>query len=255
MRPTRFFGSRCRIIARLLPSAAIALVICGCANKEKLEPPTALASPYERMQLWAVAPFNNESGVSIVKSDRVADLFAEQAEQVHGINAIPLNRVMLAMRKLEMRTVASPRDAASLMNALGVDGLIVGTITAYDPYQPPKIGAAIQLYQRDRPHRQSDIDPVEITRAPTEIALPGMLGSDMPMAQASGVFDAGNHETLAQLDEYAAGRTEPNSAYGKRIYTVNMEMYTQFVAYRLMHDLLESERIRLMPPATQPSSR
>ena len=33
--------------------------------------------------------------------------------------------------------------------------------------------------------------------------------------------------------------SEPGSAYGKRIYLASMEMYTQFVAYRLLHDLLE----------------
>ena len=47
-----------------------------------------------------------------------------------------------------------------------------GTMTAYDPYQPLKLGAAIQLYRRERQHHASDIDPVELTRAPTERAHP-----------------------------------------------------------------------------------
>jgi hypothetical protein len=246
---------RCGLLRIALICAAAMIIIAGCSGREKLEEPKALASPYERTQLWAVAPFSNESGVSIVQPDRIADLFAEQAEQVLGINAVPVNRVLLAMRKLDLRTVATPRDAGALMNALGVDGLIVGTVTAYEPYQPLKLGAAVQLYLRERPGSYSDIDPVEVTRSRTEVALPGMLSSDMPTAQASGIFDASNHQTVAQLEEYAAGRTEPHSAYGKRIYTVSMEMYTQFVAFRLMHDLLESERIRIAPPATQPSSR
>ena len=255
MRTPHKLGLRCSSVGSALLCALIAIALCGCAGPEKLQQPAALTSPYERTQLWAVAPLANESGVSIVNSDRIADLFAEQAEQVHGINAVPVNRVILAMRKLDMQTVATPRHAFDLMNALGVDGLIVGTMTAYDPYQPLKLGAAIQLYRRERQHHASDIDPVELTRAPTERALPGMLSSDLPAAQASGIFDAANHATLAQLEEFAAGRTEPQSAYGKRIYLVNMEMYTQFVAYRLMHDLLQQERIRLTPTATQPSSR
>ena len=90
-----------------------------------LTPPIALASPYDQPQVWAVAPFVNESGVSIVKADRIADAFAEQAEQINGVAVIPVNRVLAAMHRLQMPWVASPAEALSLMNTLGVDGLII----------------------------------------------------------------------------------------------------------------------------------
>ena len=73
--------------------------------------------------------------------------------------------------------------------------------------------------------------------------------SSKPTAQASGVFDAKNHHTLAQLAEYASGRTLPDSAFGADAYLMTMELYTQFVCYRLIHDLLEDQRIRQMPVA------
>src|ERR1043165_2905718 len=97
------------------------------------------------MRNSGLSPFINESGVSIVKTDHIADLFTEQTEEVEGIATVPVNRVLAAMRRLEMRTVPPPADANSLMNLLGVDGLIVGTISTYDPYPPPKLGAAVQL--------------------------------------------------------------------------------------------------------------
>ena len=37
--------------------------------------------------------------------------------------------------------------------------------------------------------------------------------------------------------------------FGDEIYLVSMELYTQFVSYRLIHDLLESERFRVTPVA------
>jgi hypothetical protein len=231
------------------------LSLVSCTSTEKLKPPIALQSPYEHTQLWAVAPFANESGVSIVNSDRIADLFVEQAQQIEGVETVPVNRVLLAMRKLQLRSIATTAEARSLMNALGVEGLIVGTVTVYDPYQPPKLAAAIQLYRRDRPGPSNDIDPIEITRARTETPLMGAVSTNDPVAHAAGVFDAANHQTLMQLDEYATGRSVPDSAFGRRIYLVNMEMYTQFVAYRLLSDLLERERARLNPEATQMTLR
>jgi hypothetical protein len=233
--------------------ACVVLPICACESRDRLHSPASLRSPYERHELWAIAPFANETGVSIVKPDRIADLFMEQAEQIDGVDVIPVNRVLVAMQRLQMRGVNTPGDAVSLMNVLDVDGLIVGTVTSYDPYSPPKLGAAIQLYRRESPHAVQ-LDPVEVTRSTTELPSPGAISSNQPIAQASGVFDGSNHQTLMQIEEYAAGRTEPSSAFGARIYLAKMELYTQFVAYRLLHDLLERERIRLTPvegPATR----
>ena len=76
-----------------------------------------------------------------------------------------------------------------------------------------------------------------------------MIGNT-PSSQASGIFDAGNHQTLLWLNEYAASRSAPDSAYGQRIYLYRMDLYTQFAAYRLLHDLLASERARLLPVQT-----
>lgn len=235
--------------------ALLAACLCACNLQEKLQPPSALSSPYEHQQLWAVAPLANESGVSTVRTDRIADALIEQIEQVQGVNAVPLNRVLGTMRRLQMRSIGSPLEANTLMNALGVDGLMVGTVTLYDPYSPPKLGAAIQLYHREAPEPPMAVDPVKLSRASTELEAPAAMSQLAPIAQASGVFDASNHQTLAWLNEYAAGRTEPGSAYGQRIYLVNMDLYTQFVAYRLLHDLLDSERARLTPAATQPATR
>ena len=226
--------------------------LCGCATRERLCPPQTLASPYERTQLWAIVPFTNESGTSIVRTDRIADAFTEQAEEVQGIAMVPVNRVLAAMQQLKMPAVLTPAHAMRLMNVLHVDGLIVGTVTTYDPYPPLKLGAAVQLYRREFTEAAASLDAVALTRARTEHVAPGAISSQEPAAQASGVFDASNHQTLLWLDAYAVGRAEPNSAYGKKVYLVSMEMYTQFVAYRLLHDLLAIERARLQPETTQP---
>lgn len=240
---------------RIAALALLLIVLGGCQTGERLQPPTALTAPYDRPELWAVVPFANESGVSHVQGDRVADIFAEQIEQVSGLHALPVNRVILAMRQLGMRSVNSPDDAIALLQVLGADALIVGTVTSYDPYPPPKLGAALQLFRNPMAMPSSQFDPVAFTRASTDEVAPGAIASASPISQAAGVFDATNHQTLQWLDEYAAGRSEPDSAYGRRIYQVSMELYTQFVAHRLMRDLLECERARLTPMAIQTTTR
>ena len=71
------------------------------------------------------------------------------------------------------------------------------------------------------------------------------VGSDEAMAQAAGIWDASNHRTLATLERYAQGRTRLNSAYGPDLHLVDMDLYTQFVAYQLVEKLLRDEQNRL----------
>ena len=186
--------------------------------------------------------------MSIVDPYNTADLFTQQLQQVHGIDTVPVNRVIAAMRRLKMQQVTTPGDVRQLANVLDVDGIVVGTVTAYDPYPPLKLGVAVQLFETSRNHRTT-FDPRELTQSPRGTVSPGDLGADDPIAQAAGLFDATNHQTLAWLSDYAAGRSDPDGAFGQDAYLVSMDLYTQFVSYRLIHDLLKSEQARVMPIA------
>ncbi len=227
------------------------LVVSGCSKP--LSPPLAELSPWED-QTWGVVPFINESGVSTVDTARMADLFTQELEQVRGIDTVPVNRVIFAMRTLGLPSIASPADAYQVMDALAIDAIVVGTVTAYDPYPPPTLGAAIQIFASEDA-RPRQLDPVALTRATSGQASPGELGPPYPIAQASGVWSGANHQTLAWLGEYATGRTEPDAPFGTEIYLMSMELYTQFVSHRLIHDLLASERARQMLVANQEPPR
>lgn len=244
---------RSRAEAFFALSLLLTAAICGCGPK--LVQPVELRSPYPQRQVWAVVPFSNESGISIVDPYRMADLCAAQAQQVYGIDTLPVNRVIAAMQQCDLPAVTSAADAMMLMNVLNIDGLIVGTVTAYDPYPPPTLGIAAELHVRSARDRWSGLDPQTIVRDPRGEAAAGELGPQNPIAQAAGVFDARNNQTLLWLNDFATGRTIPDSAYGKDIYLVNMELYTQFVCYRVLHDLLAIEQARLHPAATKTTKR
>ena len=243
MQPGR---SRLRAVVSFFCAVAV-MLLAGCSSQDKLREPVSLTAPYDHPRLWAVVPFSNESGVSTVRTDRIADAFTEQIEQTHNLHAVPVNRVIAAMRRSGVKAISGPNDAIALMNVLGVDGLIVGTVTNWNAFPPFKFGAAIQLFARDQQQAFS-IDPLKESRAAADRLAIGAMAPPNPVAQAAGVFDATNHQVLMWLGDYAAGRTEPGNPYGEKVYLVRMELYTQFVAYRLMHDLLGSEQARIGPP-------
>jgi hypothetical protein len=180
-----------------------------------------------------------------VDTARVADAFREELEQVRGIDTVAVNRVLASMRSLNMTAIASPDDAQRLIELLGVDALVVGTVTVWDPYPPPSTGMAVQVIEGTR-FTQRTLDPHELQRARTgDEVIPRHTGGGRATAQATGVFDSRNNIVLAQLDDYATGRTEPNEAFGADVYLMNMDLYTKFVSYRLIHDLLAFEKARM----------
>jgi hypothetical protein len=218
---------------------AALLGTAGCAPR--LQEVEALRAPYDGPRLWGVAPFRNESGASIARVAEIADAFTREIDSTTGLDCVPVNRVIAAMRHARIDGIASRAEAMAVMNRLDLDGLVVGTVTAYDPYRPMKLGLAVELYARTPRDRSGDLDPRSLQRTTRGTDHPAATPAPGPAASASRVFDAANHGTLADLESYAAGRNEPESAYGGEIYLVSMDVYAQFACHRLLHDLLEQE--------------
>ncbi|MCA9284218.1 MAG: hypothetical protein KDA22_03315 [Phycisphaerales bacterium] len=240
---------------------AVLLAFAASSCGPKLVQPAGLVSPYAGERLFAVAPPLNESGTTTIDSLRVAELFTEELEQVQGIRTLPTSRVLAAMRALDIERVASAGDAVALMSALGVDGLIVGSIAAFDPYPPLNMGMSVELMVRDAP-TGAWVDPRDVTMSVGTGSASrdastggGSARAGQAVAQASGFYDASNHDTLTALAVYAHGRSEPESAFGSDIYLVSRDSFTRFVSFELVSDLLTSERDRLAAAAAAAAAR
>ena len=219
-------------------------MLSGCDRRFALQEPGMLSAPYPDVRVWAVVPFANESGTNLVDGVFTADIFTSQLEQVSGIQTIPVNRVINAMKAIGLSEVNTPAEALALMNTLRVDGLLVGTVTAYDGFPPFTLGIAVELHSRDVMDPSGTIDPRDLIRT-----IAGEPAASTPrtvaVQQASGVFDVSNHQVRRWLSEYTTGRTVPDSAFGDRIYERNMDLYTEFVSYRIVGSLLLNEHQRL----------
>jgi hypothetical protein len=141
-----------RALRAVLALAASAALLTGCEalsrKKPELTPPAHTTAPYDASDgdvLWAVLPLLNESGTEIFDPLAVSDKLVAAAEEVEGVRTVPLNRTLQAMHALDIQAVRDPDDVHRIAAAMGVDGVIVGSITAYDPYDPPTIGLSLAL--------------------------------------------------------------------------------------------------------------
>lgn len=205
-----------------------------------------LRAPYEGRHVWAVAPLRNESGSQAVNSVKLADKLAQRLETVRGIEVLPVNRVLAAMRQLRLRGIASRGQAMKLLTALQADGLVLGNITAYEPYEPPKLGLALELYTTlGRPGAPLDVRA--LTKSPTgRSAEPQQRRATQPVSSVSAVFDASEPAVAEMLGNYAAKRANTQAEAGaERLYRISMDRYSEFASYAIVKRLLNAEKARL----------
>jgi len=243
-------GARVRAGATLLLVCAVGLAAC---QRPQLAQPAVLVSPYEPAQgevRWAIAPLANESGVSRVDVLTISDKLVAAIEEVKGISCVPVNRTLAAMDARGVRAIRTPQDAKAVAEALGVRGLVLGTITAYDPYTPPKFGLTLALYWVDAAGpADSNLDPRALQAAYSDRStLPHTRFRERPASVVSEHLDAANNEVLKNLQDFAVGRSDPDSALGWQRYTASMDLYTEFAAYWCVRRLLEEEHARIAPP-------
>ncbi|HWE97888.1 MAG TPA: hypothetical protein VG269_28285 [Tepidisphaeraceae bacterium] len=225
--------------------AGLVLVAAGCEEKKPYGAEAQLFLPTKKRQVWAVAPAINLSGQKEVDALLQADLVYQQLQQVHGLTVVPVNRVVEVFAGLRIEKVATSEQAAIVCDLLGCDALVVPTVTAYDPYDPPKVGASLQVFHKPRNYsRPQNVDVRGLSRSATFGTNESLPPPDGQFLQAVGIFDAANGTTRQAVLEYAAGRHDPVGPMGAKEYLVSMDRYSGFVYHTLAADVLKQIEAR-----------
>jgi len=230
----------------LIPVLLGAALLCGCqseAKTNKYGAETPLYLPGSVRQAWAIAPAVDLSGQPQIDPILQADLLFLQLQQVNGLTVVPVNRVIEVFASLRLDRIQSEAQAALVCDLLEVDAIVIPTITAYDPYNPPKLGASLQVFHKPGNYsRPTNIDPYQLSRA----ATPGTRDAIIPLTgaiQAVGVFDSANGSVREKLALYAAGRNDPTGPMGAKEYMMSMDRYVGFVYSELIRQVLASPRL------------
>ena len=215
------------------------LLVSGCAEQTPVYGvERQLGWANRQREVWAVAPAINLSGTEGVDPLLQADLLYAQLQQVRGLTVVPVNRVAEVYVTLQIERIESEEQAALVCELLGADRLIVPTITAYDPYVPPKVGASLQVLNRPGNWaRPASVDPRELARqaSPKE---PESLPSSPQFIQAVGMFDAANGSVRDAMLRYAAGRSDPVGPMGPNEYLASMDRFSGFVYHELIEQVI-----------------
>ncbi len=126
---------------RLVISLAACLpFVCGCVMID-----VGVTNPVVGLTTVAVAPFFNLSQEKAVDGRRFAMAYYTELQKTSGFQVIPVGVVEQVMfdNHLEMN---NPEDVLRLSQLLNADAVVVGAVTDYSPYYPPRIGLQVSWY-------------------------------------------------------------------------------------------------------------
>ncbi len=106
-------------------------------------------NPFPQLHRVAVLPFYNQSAEPTVDGDAVALAYYNELQLIPGFEVMPVGVAKQLLAASIAASGTEPRsgsDFQRLAEQLGVDAVIVGSVTEYSPYYPPRIGLAIDWY-------------------------------------------------------------------------------------------------------------
>ena len=117
----------------------------GCSMLPEIAHQPILHNPYPQLSKVAIAPFFNLSDEPTLDGRRVALAYYNELQLVPGYEVVP---VEVVEQKIQEHQIAlhGPADARLLAQILGVDAVVVGAVTDYCPYYPPRCGLQVEWY-------------------------------------------------------------------------------------------------------------
>jgi hypothetical protein len=104
-----------------------------------------IRNPFPQLSRVAVAPFFNQSDEPTLDGRQVALSYFAELQSTPGFEVVPLGVVEEAIiaHRVDLN---GPGEARRLAKILGVDAVIVGAVTDFSEYYPPRLGLRVEWY-------------------------------------------------------------------------------------------------------------
>jgi hypothetical protein len=136
------------------------MVLCGlfaggCSLVPDARPRARFHNPLPQLHRVAILPFFNQSDEPTLNQIDVAEAYYAELQAIPGFEVVPIGVSVgmvedyaLGMNLVDPRgQIAWGRiNFQELAAAMGVDALVVGSITDYDPYYPPRLAMTTRWY-------------------------------------------------------------------------------------------------------------
>jgi hypothetical protein len=136
-------------VVRLFATAIlIGLIPLGCACLPDTRHRDVIHNPFPQLKRVAVLPFFNQSSEPTVDSDQVTESYYAALQAIPGFEVLPVGvaRSQWIQYSMANGEPQCGRDFQRLAAAMGVEAVIVGSVTDFDPYYPPRMAMTVHWY-------------------------------------------------------------------------------------------------------------
>lgn len=130
---------------RYLPLGILLLVTSGCSAFPDVVHQPQFHNPFPQLSRVAVLPFYNQSAEPTVDQDQVALAYYNELQAIPGFEVVPVG----VTKQLLIASGIKPQSAKefqALARYLDVDAVVVGSVTEFDAYYPPRMGLSVRWY-------------------------------------------------------------------------------------------------------------
>ncbi len=142
-----------------------------------------IRNPFPQLSHVAVAPFFNHSDEATVDGREIAMAYFAELQKTPGFEVVPVGVVEEAIIAHRIN-LSGPGEARRLAEILGVDAVVVGAITDYTAYYPPRCGLRVEWYTANPGYHEIPIGYGLPWNTPEEEYIPDSLVYESQMALA-----------------------------------------------------------------------
>jgi hypothetical protein len=130
---------------RLAIAIGALILVCGCGILPQAVQQPEIHNPFPQLTKVAIAPFFNLSAEPTVDGRQFGAAYFAALQSIPGFEVVPVGVTEQAMRANNIQ-LNGPEQARQLAQILGVDAVVIGAVTDFSPYYPPRCGLQVEWY-------------------------------------------------------------------------------------------------------------
>jgi hypothetical protein len=133
------------LLLRLAVGAGVVILVAGCGILPEISHQPTYHNPFPQLTKVAVAPFFNLSAEPTVDGRQFADAYFNALQAIPGFEVVPFTVVEAKANEMHL-SLANPIEVRKLAEALEVDAVVIGAVTDFSPYYPPRCALQVEWY-------------------------------------------------------------------------------------------------------------
>jgi len=122
--------------------------IGGCGLVPSIKHNPSMHNPFPQLKRIAVLPFFNQSSEPTVDGEAVAEAYYAELQAIPGFEVLPVGvtRNIYVQYSQSFGEPTTGAEFQRLAQMIGVDAIVVGSVTDFDAYYPPRMAMTTNWY-------------------------------------------------------------------------------------------------------------